>query len=237
MGPEILIFDTALEAAEACGRRILDLLAEARNDRGIATLAVSGGSTPRLMFQAMAKRPFDWSAAGIFQVDERAVPPDHDLSNFRMMREALLSRIAIGEEQIHRMRGELPPVEAAREYVDEIRRVFRLGQNELPVFDVIQRGMGPDGHTASLFPGEPLIADRTGIVAAVHVEKMKQDRITLLPGVLEGARHTLCLVSGDDKAAALREVVRADADPMKWPSQIARGTSVWYVDKAAAAQL
>lgn len=237
MDPEILIFDTALAAAEACGNRILDLLAEARNNRGIATLAVSGGSTPRLMFQSMARQVFDWNAIGIFQVDERAVPPDHNLSNFRMMHEALLSRIAIGEGQIHRMRGELPPAEGAREYVDEIRRVFRLGERELPAFDVLQRGMGPDGHTASLFPGEPLIADRTGIAAAVHVEKLKQDRITLLPGVLERARHTLCLVSGNDKSAVLREVLKGAADPMSFPSQIALPASIWYVDKAAAAQL
>ncbi|HWF10592.1 MAG TPA: 6-phosphogluconolactonase [Bryobacteraceae bacterium] len=237
MDPAILIFNTALEAAEACGDRILELLADARNDRGIATVAVSGGSTPRLMFQSMAKRAFDWTAVEIFQVDERAVPPDHDLSNFRMMRETLLSRITIDEPRIHRMRGELPPAEAAREYTDDIRRVFRLGEKELPVFDVIQRGMGPDGHTASLFPGEPLIADRAGIVAALHSEKMKQDRITLLPGVLERARHTLCLVSGNDKAAALREVLKGAADPMSFPSQIALGKSIWYVDKAAAARL
>jgi len=237
MDPKILIFDTAVEAAEACGDRILELLAGARIARGVTSLAVSGGSTPRLMFQSMAMRPFDWTGVELFQVDERGVPPDHELSNFRMIRETLLGKIRIADGQVHRMRAELSAAEAAHAYEEEIRRVFDLGPAGIPVFDVIQRGMGPDGHTASLFPGEPLIANRTGIVAAVHVEKMKQDRITLLPAVLERARHTLCLVSGHDKAAALREVLRGKVNPMAWPSQIALDASAWYIDKAAASQL
>src|SRR5579863_85306 len=195
MDPSILTFDTPEAAADACGDRILDLLEEARKDRGQAAIALSGGSTPRLMFQTMAKRPFDWRGIQIFQVDERCVPPDHALSNFRMMRESLLDAAPIEENHVHRIRGELPPEEAARLYVEEIRGSFHLSPGELPVFDVIARGMGPDAHTDSLFQGEPLIGDRSGIAAAVFVEKQKSapHRVTLLRGVLEGARHTLCL--------------------------------------------
>lgn len=237
MDPSILIFDTPQKAAEACGDRILDMLDQARRDRGRATLALSGGRTPGLMFQAMAKCPFDWSNVQLFQVDERCVPPAHELSNFRMMRETLLNAVAIEESRIHRVRGELAPEEAARIYVDDIRLAFNLRPGELPVFDVIQRGMGPDAHTASLFPGEPLIGDRTGIAAAVYVEKLMQHRITLLPGVLEHARHTLCLATGQEKAEALRRVLREPFDPLQLPSQIALPHTVWYIDKSAAAQL
>jgi 6-phosphogluconolactonase len=234
-----LIFDTVQAAAEACGYRTLDILDQARRERGMATLAVSGGSTPRLMFQAMAKRAFDWAGVQIFQVDERCVPPDNEASNYRMIREFLLDAARIEESQFHRMAGELAPEEAARLYVEDIRRSLRLSPGELPVFDVIERGMGPDGHTASLFPGEPLIGDRTGIAAAVdvdkpYIEKAMRHRITLLPGVLEGARHTLCLATGADKAEVLHKVLRGPVDPTLLPSQIASANTVWYIDKSAA---
>jgi 6-phosphogluconolactonase len=237
MDPSVLIFDTPQQAAEACGDRILELLAEARNARGWASLALSGGSTPRLMFQAMAKRPFSWAGVQIFQVDERCVPPDHELSNFRMMRESLLDAVGIEESQIHRVKGELEPGEAAALYVNDIVSSFKLREGEWPVFDVIQRGMGPDAHTASLFPGEPLIGDRTGIAAAVWVEKMKQHRVTLLPAVLERARHTLCLATGAEKAEALERVLHGPLDPLHFPSQIALAGSVWYIDRSAGAKL
>ena len=242
MDPSILTFDTPLAAAEACGDCTLEILDQARKERGVATVAVSGGSTPRLMFQSMAKRSFDWKNIHIFQVDERCVPPDHQLSNFRMTKAALLDAIRIDPGQIHRIAGELPREEAARLYVDDIRRAFRLQSGELPVFDVIQRGMGPDGHTASLFPGEPLIADRTSIAAPVDVDKPYIDkamryRVTLLRGVLEAARHTLCLVTGPDKADALHKIFRGPHDLSQIPSQIASTDTVWYIDKAAAGAL
>jgi 6-phosphogluconolactonase len=235
--PRILTFDTAPQAAEACGRETLQLLEAARRERGIATVAVSGGSTPRTMFEWMATQAFDWSGVHIFQVDERCFPPDHPQSNFRMLREALLEGAAIPEDQVHRVFGELPPEEAARLYVEGIRRQLHLDDGEQPVFDVIQRGMGPDAHTASLFPGEPAIADQTGIAAALWVEKMRQHRVTLLRGVLEKARATLMLVSGADKAGALHDVLRDPFEPLRFPCQIESAGMVWFIDKAAAAQL
>lgn len=235
MDPQVLIFETAQAAAEACGDRTLEILDLARKERGMGTLALSGGNTPRLMFAAMVKRGFDWSGVEFFQVDERCVPADDAQSNFRMIREALLAPADIDENRFHRVRTELPPADAAANYADEIRRAMQLRPGELPVFDVVQRGMGPDAHTASLFPGEPLIGDRTGIAAAVWVEKFRQHRVTLLPGVLERARFTLCLATGTDKAEALRTVLREPIDPLRAPSQIASPDMTWYVDKSAAA--
>jgi 6-phosphogluconolactonase len=115
-----------------------------------------------------------------------------------------------------------------------------LGEAALPVFDLIQRGMGSDAHTASLFPGEPLIGDRTGIAAAVEntkLEKSMQKRVTLLRGVLEQARYTLCLATGAEKAEPLRLVLKTGFDPMRLPAQIASANTIWFVDTAAAAKL
>ncbi len=237
MSDELLIFDSAKEAAENCGAAIFDLLAAARRERGVARLAVSGGGTPRIMFEWMARQPFDWSRIELFWVDERCVPVTDSQSNYRMTRESLLDRIGLDPARIHRVETEFPPEEAARRYVADVNRTFGLANGELPVFDVLQRGMGPDGHTASLFPGEPLIEDRTGLAGAVWVEKFQQHRVTLLPGVLERARKTLCLVTGSDKTEPLFNVLRGPRDPLQVPSQISSPEMFWYVDRQAAAKL
>jgi 6-phosphogluconolactonase len=227
----------ARTAAEACGAAIFGLLEAACRERGSATVAVSGGHTPRIMFEWMAKQSFDWRRVDLFWVDERCVPPDDPQSNYGMTRSALLDSVHPAPGQIHRIHGELIPDEAAVLYADDITRSFKLQPGELPVFDVIQRGMGPDAHTASLFPGETLIHNRTGIAAALWVEKVGQHRVTLLPGVLERARHTLCLVTGADKTEALHKVLRGPSDPLHAPAQIASAEMVWYIDAAAGAKL
>jgi 6-phosphogluconolactonase len=237
VSPTLFIHDNPEAAAEACGARIFELLGAARRARGAAYLAVSGGSTPRIMFEWMARQTFGWNGIHLFQVDERCVPPDHELSNFRMMREALLSKLELDAGQVHRIAGESDPATAAAQYEDEIRRVLRTQTGEAPVFDVIHRGMGGDAHTASLFPGEPLIADREGVAAAVWNEKLGQHRVTLLPAVLEAARHSLCLACGADKAEALWNVLRGERDAMRFPSQIAAERTEWFIDRAAAGRL
>jgi 6-phosphogluconolactonase len=150
-----------------------------------------------------------------------------------MTREALLDAVSLPEAQVHRIAGELAPPDACAKYIEEIRSTFKLSGAELPVFDVIQRGMGPDMHTASLFPGEPLILNRTDIAGAVWVPKMGQNRVTLLPGVLELARETLCLVSGADKTEGLRQVMNEPPDTLKRPMQISSRQMLWYVDELA----
>jgi 6-phosphogluconolactonase len=154
-----------------------------------------------------------------------------------MTRESLLDAGHIPATQIHRVKTELIPDEAALDYAAEIEKLFRLEAGELPAFDVLQRGMGPDMHTASLFPGEPLILNHTGIAATVWVEKFHQHRVTLLPGVLEKARHTLCLVTGADKAPGLKQVLHGEHDPLHVPSQISSPEMIWFIDDAAGAEL
>ena len=221
---KVLRYPDPVAAAEACGKQVLDLLAAAIAERQQATLAVSGGTSPKPMFELFAKSGFQWELVHIFWVDERCVPPSDPQSNFRMANEAWLAPAKVLAGNIHRVPTELEPHEAARKYAGHVRGF-------LP-FDVIHRGLGPDGHTASLFPGEPLIADHEGIAAAVWVEKMHQWRVTLLPGVLEAARNTVVFAPGADKAAALEAVLYGPYDPMTWPAQIgARDANVsWFTD-------
>ncbi len=234
------IADDANTAANACAKYILDSLSEVLKSQPRATLAISGGTTPRLLFSKLASSGFDWSNVHFFWVDERCVPPTDDQSNFKMANETLLTPAGISTNNVHRIHGELLPEEAAARYIEEITRFFSLENHQLPAFDIIHRGMGPDAHTASLFPGEPLIDNRTGIAAAVWVEKLRSHRVTLLPGVLLAARRTILEVAGEDKADAVRNVLKGPEDPQKFPCQLgARNsdTAIWFLDKAAASKL
>ena len=236
-------FETVLSAdpqsaAEACGARMLQILAAALVERDTAAIAVSGGNTPKLLFQYLSNTEFDWSRVHLFWVDERAVPPGDPQSNYTLAYDNWLGPAGCAASNIHRMQAELPISEAAERYADGIRSHFHLAEDGFPVFDIIQQGMGPDVHTASLFPGEPLIMDRTGIAAAVYVEKLKAARITLLPGVLQRARHTLMLVTGADKAKALQTVWSGPEALLESPAQLTRrheGQVTWFLDEAAAA--
>lgn len=224
-------------AAEACARHILGDLEEALSGESAATLAISGGTSPRLMFQEMSRQRFEWERVHIFWVDERAVPPLDSQSNYKMAQECLLTPARVPARNVHRIRAELRPEVAAARYEQEIRDHFGLAAGDEPHFDVMHRGMGPDAHTASLFPGEPLIDDREGLAGAVYAEKMTQWRITLLPRVLLAAKKTVMLVTGADKAQALRDVVYEPYDPKRLPAQITahHGRSVvWFLDQAAA---
>jgi 6-phosphogluconolactonase len=232
---DIRQFADAEAAATACAQQILDWLREAIDNRGQTAMAISGGSSPRRMFEIFARTTFEWERVHLFWVDERAVPPTDAQSNFKFAQDAWLKPGNFPAPNIHRVLAELGPADAAARYVEDIRQFFGLAPGELPHFDVVHRGVGPDAHTASLFPGEPLIEDRSGIAAAVWVEKLKQWRITLLPGVLLAARHTAMLVAGADKAAALCSVLKQPFDPLHHPAQIASGQgTVWFVDTAAA---
>jgi len=229
-------YPTAQVAAEASARHILTLLDNALAGQDRATMAVSGGGTPRLLFQELAKARYDWQRVHLFWVDERAVPPTDPESNYRLAEEFLIHPAHIPRRNIHRVASELMAERAAEHYVADIRKFFELEDGELPHFDIVQQGMGPDAHTASLFPGEPLIEDREGIAAAVLAPKAPQWRITLLPGVLLAARHTVFLVAGDDKAEAVRAVFQDDYDPRRLPAQIVshHGRSVyWFLDDSA----
>jgi 6-phosphogluconolactonase len=233
-------FPTSTQAAEACARRILEILEAAMAGENQAAFAISGGSSPRVMFQIFAKIPFAWNRLQLFWVDERGVPPTDPQSNFKLADDTWLTPANFPPANIHRIPAELAPYVAADLYREDIRQAFMLTGHEMPKFDVIHRGMGPDCHTASLFPGEPLIDDREGLAAAVWVEKFKQWRITLLPGVLLAARHTVMLVTGADKAEALKAALHGPHDPKRYPAQLAArdGCDVaWFVDEPAASGL
>ncbi len=226
-------YPNAKQAAEACGAYILERLSEAIAQRGRAMLAISGGSSPKAMFEYFARTNFDWNRAHLFWVDERGVPPTDSQSNFKLAKDHWLAPAKYPEANIHRMRAELEAQESARKYADEIREVFGIVPGETPVFDVIHQGMGPDGHTASLFPGGELIGDRSGIAGATWVEKMKQWRITLLPAVLIAPRHTAMLVTGADKAAVFQRVIEGPYEPMKFPTQVVARNAAdvcWFLD-------
>ena len=237
--PKLRIERTPEESASECSQFVLETLTTALVSAPRATLAISGGSTPKLLFAEMAKASFDWTKVHIFWVDERCVPPTDAQSNFKLANDILLQAARIPPPNIHRVFGELAPDEGAARYTQDIKSFFDLSDEQMPAFDVLHRGMGPDAHTASLFPGEPLIADRTGVAAHVWVEKMKMDRVTLLPGVLLAAKTTVLQVSGDEKAAALKQVLQAPEDYFRYPCQIASRDekAVWFLDNAAAAML
>ena len=227
-------------AAAACAQHISALLEQALASQEQATLAVSGGSTPKLLFQSMLASGFRWQRVHLFFVDERAVPPNDAESNYRLASENLITPAHIPSAQVHRIHAEIKPETAAQQYVDDIRNFFGLEEGELPHFDVLQCGMGPDAHTASLFPGEASIEDREHIAGAVYVQKMAKWRITLLPAALLAAKNTVFLVTGADKAASVGNVFHQEFDPKHYPAQLIsrQGRRVtWFLDQAAATEL
>ena len=227
-------------AASACAQHILSLLEKALSARNFATLAVSGGTTPRLLFDELAAAQFEWNRVHLFWVDERSVPPTDDASNYKLVNDHLIRLANIPLQHLHRIMGELAPQAAAAAYVADIRSFFGLAPGELPQFDIVHRGMGPDAHSASLFPGDPLIDDLDGIAAATFAPQFNQWRVTLLPGALLAAKHTVFLVAGKDKAEAVRAVFKEPYGPKKYPAQIAShpGHGVtWFLDDKAAALL
>jgi len=231
------ILPDASGAAAACARHIAGQLHLALLTRPLATLAVSGGHTPKLMLQSLAQLSVDWRRVHLFWVDERCVPPEDEASNYKLVKENLIASTQIPESNVHRVFGEMDPNEAARKYTDDIRRFFQLPADGMPQFDIVQCGMGPDGHTASLFPGEPLLHDRKGIASAVYAPQFSQWRVTLLPGPLLASRQLLFLVTGQDKAEMVHSVFQGASDPAKHPAQIAfehPENSIWFLDQTAA---
>jgi 6-phosphogluconolactonase len=227
-------------AAAACAQHISALLEQALASQEHATLAVSGGSTPKLLFQSMVASGFPWKRVHLFFVDERCVPPDDVESNYRLANENLIAPAHIPPDQVHRIRGEIKPETGAQQYVDDIRNFFGLEEGEMPHFDVVQCGMGPDAHTASLFPGEASIEDREHIAGAVYVQKMSKWRVTLLPAALLAAKNTVFLVTGADKAPGVGNVFHQEFDAKHYPAQLISrlGRRVtWFLDHAAAAEL
>lgn len=240
-----LVFPDSDALARAAAVQLMELSAAAIADRGVFTLALSGGSTPKKLYALLAADPafatFPWAKTQIFFGDERHVPPDHAESNYRMTKETLLSTGLVPDGNVHRVFAELGnAAQAAAEYEAELRRVFvgdaRL--DDVPRFDVILLGMGPDGHTASLFPGSQALEEKTKWVVSNWVDKFKTDRITFTFPVLNAARTVLLLIAGADKAPMLRQVLgdTRGTYPVEHV-QPRDGVAVWMLDRAAAAEL
>jgi len=212
--------------------------------RGVFRVALSGGSTPRPVYQLLAASPYreqvDWSQVQFYWGDERNVGPDSPESNYRMAKEALLDHVPVRPEHVHRIRGELAASEAAAEYEQVLLRTLNLAPDAFPRFDLIQLGMGPDGHTASLFPHTSALHVRDRLVVANPVPELQAERITLTVPTLNAAAAIVFLVAGADKADALAAVLQGPEQPEEYPSQLIapmNGTLTWMVDRAAAAKL
>lgn len=244
-GRTIEIFEDLGQLTRRAAEVFVGASEQALANRGRFTVVLSGGSTPRSLYALLAEEAryrdrVSWRATHFFWGDERSVPPDHPDSNFRMASSAMLSKLDLRPENIHRIRGELPASEAAQDYEDRLRRFFALGEGQVPNFDLVLLGMGADGHTASLFPGSDAVRERKRLVLAPWIPKLASFRITLTPPALNGAELVAFLVAGADKAVALQAALEGDADPDRLPAraiQPTRGSLTWLVDRAAASLL
>ena len=203
--------------------------------RGRFTIALSGGSTPQGAHALLAQKDLPWEKIYIFFGDERHVPPDDKESNYRAARESLLSKAPIPPENIHRIRAELPADVAAQQYEKELRKFFQQPPGEWPRFDLIMLGMGPDGHTASLFPGTAALNENSRWVVANRVEKLNTWRITFTFPLINHATEVLYLIAGDDKAEVLRDILegeKKDAYPTQQVQPV-DGKLLWIIEKDA----
>jgi 6-phosphogluconolactonase len=232
----LLVYETPEELAGAAARDFATRAQEAIDERGRFAVALAGGSTPKAIYEVLARdyaNALDWSSVHVFFGDERTVSPGHEDSNYRMAYETLLSRVPVGS--VHRMRGELPPDEAAAAYEEELRAFF--GQVDVPRFDLILCGLGEDGHTLSLFPETAALDVTDRWVVANPVLKLGTTRLTLTIPVLNVSRAVTFVVAKESKAEALKEVLEGDADPRAYPAKLVRPESrdlTWMVDRAAA---
>lgn len=224
----------AQEAATRMARALRNAIAK----NGRAAIALSGGNTPRDAYGLLARESgIDWTKVNVFWVDERAVPPTDDRSNYRWAKATLLDAAGIAAAQVHRMPAEAPDREgAARDYERAIREDVELDGDGIPSFDVIVLGVGDDGHTASLFPGEPTVDVHDRLVAAVGASGAREARLTLTPAAIEHARQLFILAVGAAKRPALERVWSAQGNVHETPARIVRGCRgviTWLIDKAA----
>lgn len=244
MSRTIIITPTIDELFVAAAKEVVQVVLDCRKAGRECRVALAGGSTPQGLYRLLTGDPYrtqiSWDHLRVFWGDERTVPPDHQESNYRMAKEALLSHVPIPSNQIFRIEGEVPADEAAARYETVLQEQFSLSSGEVPQFDLILLGMGPDGHTASLFPGTSAVAESHKLVAAPWVEKLQTHRVTLTPPVLNAGKHVVFLVSGVDKATALQVVLEGPADPARYPAQVVNpptGHMVWLVNQDAAGLL
>jgi 6-phosphogluconolactonase len=241
---EIRILTTPQELFAAAAEEIVRSANEAVAARGRFTIALSGGSTPKSLFNLLAtnaRTALPWDKMLFFWSDERHVPPTDPDSNYRMADEAMLSKVPVPPGNIFRVAAENPDAAAAAEaYEKTLKTVFQLAAGAVPNFDLILLGMGPDGHTASLFPGTAAVQERSRLVVANWVEKLKAHRLTFTLPVLNAARSVAFLVSGIDKAPVLKSVLEENIPGETYPAKLVHPTDgklFWFLDRAAASAL
>ena len=205
------------------------------------TIALSGGETPKRLYQLLAsahyREKLDWNKIHIFWGDERVVPFTGDNNNAKMAYENLLSKVNIPPDNIHIIPTDISPVIAAEEYEKILHNYFDSTDNS---FDLVLLGMGKDGHTLSLFPGFEVPAEQGNWVNAVYLEDQKMHRITLMPFIVNRSSAVIFLVTGDEKARALQQVLKGPFEPVKYPAQIIQPTNGelhWFVDENAAREI
>jgi 6-phosphogluconolactonase len=243
---DVRILADANAIAQTAAAEFLDAAQQAVQEKEKFSVALAGGSTPKALYGLLAGNPLlqakvPWNKIQFFFGDERHVPPDDSESNFHMASEAMFRKAPVDEKQIHRIRAEKSnAIEAAEEYEADLRASFQLKAGELPRFDLVLLGMGPEGHTASLFPGTKAVKEERRLVVNNWVGKFYTDRITLTPPVLNNAARILFLVQGAEKAPALKAVLEGPYEPDQLPAQIIRpenGSVTWLLDPAAAGML
>lgn len=242
--PQVRRLTTPQELFEAAAEEVLHAANQAVAERGRFTLALSGGSTPRSLYTLLAtnaRSALPWDRTFFFWSDERHVPPADLESNYRMANEAMLAKVSVPAGNIFRIPAEMKDATAAAEaYEQTLRKFFALEPGLFPCFDLILLGMGPDGHTASLFPQTAALREKLRLVVANWVEKLKTNRITFTVPLLNAAREVIFLVSGTDKAAALKSVLEGDAPDVQYPAKLVRpndGKLIWFADRAASSEL
>lgn len=256
---EVHVVESASEVATAAAKRVASLLSEAAAARGVAHLALAGGSTPKAMYAVLAALPgIDWNRVHLWWGDERCVPDTDKDSNQRTAREALISRVAIPGANVHRVRTELTPEACAEEYEGEIVRVVAgVEKSEVaqglppaalpapPSLDVLLLGIGTDGHTLSLFPGSPALDARTRLVVATHAPAASpvRDRVTFTFPLARASRHRVFLATGAEKRALVAACAGSPDSPSRglqpagespvYPAAMV-GPAEWFLDRAAA---
>ena len=238
------------EDIQALSRRVAEFMVVAitatLKTKPVFSLVLSGGSTPRHLYRLLAtdcpsKEQLPWEKIHFFWGDERHVPPDHHESNYLMAVECMLSRLPVPPANIHRITSEIPDAaQVARQYEQEVANFFDLKAGQRPRFDCVLLGMGPDGHTASLFPKTAALDEHKRLVVANWVESFQAHRITLTIPVLNNAESIIFLVSGENKAETLRLVLEGERRPKRFPAQMiqpAHGRLLWIIDRAAAREL
>lgn len=241
----VIVFDSTADLVDAAAEMVIGLLEQAVHKRGEAHLALSGGGTPRPVYERWAQPPLSdaipWGKIHIWWADERCVPAGDPESNYRLAAEAFLDKLPIPTDHIHRMPGELSPEDGAVAYAAELKK-FAASHELWPRFDACILGMGTDGHTASLFPGSINMGEvtRPTLGVSADYDGRPAERITLTPLVINAARTAIVLATGAGKASMLAQVFGSDDDPVRRPIERIRpldGDLVWCLDRPAAAHL